>query len=77
VHGDVLDKKTLIAAMTGKGVVYANLAGDLEAMRKAMMKGARRVLKVAMRGGTTIAIPTTAMTSDGGCVDGDDRGGGD
>jgi len=37
VEGDVLDEKTLQGAMVGQDVVYANLAGDLEPMARAVV----------------------------------------
>jgi uncharacterized protein YbjT (DUF2867 family) len=38
VEGDVLDMKTLEAAMAGQDVVYANLAGDLEQQAQCIAK---------------------------------------
>jgi uncharacterized protein YbjT (DUF2867 family) len=38
VEGDVLDMPTLKEAMSGQDVVYANLAGDLEPMAKAVVR---------------------------------------
>ena len=38
IEGDVLDIKTLEAAMTGQDVVYANLAGDLEQLARCIVK---------------------------------------
>jgi len=37
VEGDVLDEKKLQGAMVGQDVVYANLAGDLEPMARAVV----------------------------------------
>jgi len=37
VEGDVLDSKTLMAAMQGQDVVYANLAGDLAPQARAIV----------------------------------------
>ena len=38
VEGDVLDTKTLEAAMAGQDVVYANLAGELEQQARCIVK---------------------------------------
>ena len=39
VEGDVLDLKSLEVAMTGQGVVYANLSGQMEQQARNMVKG--------------------------------------
>ncbi len=38
VEGDVLDVKTLEAAMTGQDVVYANLAGQMEQQARCIVQ---------------------------------------
>jgi len=38
IEGDVLDFNQLKEALTGQDIVYANLAGDLEAMAKNIVK---------------------------------------
>jgi uncharacterized protein YbjT (DUF2867 family) len=55
VEGDVLDQKTLEAAMTGQDVVYANLDGDLEPQARgivtAMEKtGLKRLIFISSMG---------------------------
>lgn len=55
VEGDVLDAGQLRAAMTGQDVVYANLAGDMEAMAIALVvamkaAGVKRLVFVASLG---------------------------
>ncbi|WP_438492580.1 NAD(P)H-binding protein [Paenibacillus sp. IHBB 3054] len=42
IEGDVLNIETLIDAMTGQDVVYANLAGDLERMAKTIVEAMGR-----------------------------------
>jgi len=42
VEGDVLDQKTLEAAMAGQDVVYANLDGDLEQQARCIVKAMER-----------------------------------
>ena len=41
VEGDVLDGKTLTAAMTGQDVVYANLAGPLDQQARCIIQAMR------------------------------------
>lgn len=41
VEGDVLDGKTLTAAMTGQDVVYANLAGPLDQQARCIVQAMR------------------------------------
>lgn len=43
VEGDVLDSKTLEAAMAGQNVVYANLAGELEQQARCIAKSMQKV----------------------------------
>jgi uncharacterized protein YbjT (DUF2867 family) len=43
VEGDVLDSKTLVAAMSGQDVVYANLAGELEQQAQCIVKSMQKV----------------------------------
>lgn len=43
VEGDVLDGKTLEAAMAGQDVVYANLAGELEPQARCIVKTMQKV----------------------------------
>ncbi len=55
VEGDVLDGKTLEAAMTGQDVVYANLAGDLEQQARCIVKtmqkaGIKRLIFISSMG---------------------------
>jgi len=55
VKGDVLDGKALEIAMQGQDVVYANLAGDMEAMAQVIVRsmknlGMRRLLFVSSMG---------------------------
>jgi uncharacterized protein YbjT (DUF2867 family) len=55
VEGDVLDRATLNEAMAGQDVVYANLAGDLEAMAKSIVRamddaGVRRLIWISSMG---------------------------
>jgi len=55
VEGDVLDRQTLKAAMAGQDVVYANLAGDLEAQAKSIVQamhetGVRRLIFISSMG---------------------------
>jgi uncharacterized protein YbjT (DUF2867 family) len=52
VEGDVLDMKTLEAAMSGQDVVYANLAGKLEQQARCIVKamdatGAKRLIFIS------------------------------
>jgi uncharacterized protein YbjT (DUF2867 family) len=42
VEGDVLDKKSLEAAMAGQDVVYANLAGELEQQARCIVAAMRK-----------------------------------
>ena len=42
VEGDVLDQKSLEAAMAGQDVVYANLAGDLEQQARCIVAAMRK-----------------------------------
>ena len=55
IEGDVLNLKTLVGAMTGQDVVYANLAGDMKAQAEhiveAMHKsGLKRLIFVSSMG---------------------------
>ena len=55
VEGDVLDTKTLEAAMAGQDVVYANLAGELEQQARCIVKamektGVKRLIFVSSMG---------------------------
>jgi uncharacterized protein YbjT (DUF2867 family) len=55
VEGDVLDMKTLEAAMTGQDVVYANLAGQLEQQARCIVKamekaGIKRLIFISSMG---------------------------
>ncbi|HXD78734.1 MAG TPA: NAD(P)H-binding protein [Puia sp.] len=55
IEGDVLDYPKLKAAMTGQEIVYINLAGDLEAMTRNIVRamkegGVRRVLLISSIG---------------------------
>jgi uncharacterized protein YbjT (DUF2867 family) len=55
VEGDVLDNKTLEAAMAGQDVVYANLAGDLEQQARCIVKtmqevGIKRLIFISSMG---------------------------
>ena len=55
VEGDVLDTKTLEAAMGGQDVVYANLAGELEQQARCIVKamektGVKRLIFVSSMG---------------------------
>lgn len=43
VEGDVVDNKTLEAAMAGQDVVYANLAGDLEQQARCIVRAMQKV----------------------------------
>ena len=54
VEGDVLDTKTLEAAMAGQDVVYANLAGELE-------QQARRIVKAMEKTGVKRLIFVSSM----------------
>jgi uncharacterized protein YbjT (DUF2867 family) len=55
IAADVLDEHALQAAMAGQDVVYANLAGDLERMAKAIVNamtdvGVRRLIFISSMG---------------------------
>jgi uncharacterized protein YbjT (DUF2867 family) len=55
VEGDVLDTKTLEAAMAGQDVVYANLAGQLEQQARCIVKimektGLKRLIFISSMG---------------------------
>jgi uncharacterized protein YbjT (DUF2867 family) len=55
VEGDVLDAKTLEAAMAGQDVVYANLAGQLEQQARCIVKamektGIKRLIFISSMG---------------------------
>src|SRR5277367_491815 len=55
VEGDVLDTKTLAAAMVGQDVVYANLAGDLEQQARCIVEtmmttGPKRLIFISSMG---------------------------
>ena len=55
IEGDVLDYDQLKAAITGQDIVYANLAGDLEAMAKNIVKAmdetlVRRIIAISSIG---------------------------
>ena len=55
VEGDVLDAKTLEAAMAGQDVVYANLAGQLEQQARCIVKamektGLKRLIFISSMG---------------------------
>ena len=55
VEGNVLDTKTLEAAMAGQDVVYANLAGELEQQARCIVKamektGVKRLIFVSSMG---------------------------
>jgi len=55
IEGDVLDYPKLKAAMTGQDIVYINLAGDLEAMTRNIVRamkeaGVRRVILISSIG---------------------------
>src|SRR5208283_2146940 len=55
VEGDVLDTKTLEAAMVGQDVVYANLAGQLEQQARCIVKamqktGIKRLIFISSMG---------------------------
>lgn len=43
IEGDVLDKARLESAMQGVDIVYANLAGDLESMARAVVESMQKV----------------------------------
>jgi uncharacterized protein YbjT (DUF2867 family) len=55
VEGDVLDRKTLTAAMAGQDVVYANLAGQLEQQAQGIVQamqetGIKRLVFISSMG---------------------------
>jgi uncharacterized protein YbjT (DUF2867 family) len=55
VEGDVLDKKTLVAAMKGQDVVYANLSGRLEEQARLIVEtmnesGVKRLIFISSMG---------------------------
>ncbi|MCL6586298.1 MAG: NAD(P)H-binding protein [Anoxybacillus sp.] len=55
IEGDVMDRVTLQKAMTGQDVVYANLAGNLEAMAKNVVEamnaaGVKRLIWISSMG---------------------------
>src|ERR1700690_1623580 len=55
VEGDVLDSKTLMAAMQGQDVVYANLAGDMAPQARAIVDamhatGLKRLIFISSMG---------------------------
>jgi uncharacterized protein YbjT (DUF2867 family) len=55
VEGDVLDTRSLIGAMRGQDVVYANLAGPLEAQARSIVEamtatGLRRLIFISSMG---------------------------
>lgn len=55
VEGDVLNLETLTAAMAGQDVIYANLAGELEAQARNIVKamnasGVRRLVFISSMG---------------------------
>jgi uncharacterized protein YbjT (DUF2867 family) len=55
IEGDVLDTAALTAAMAGQDVVYANLAGDLVPMTRAIVRamhdaGVRRLIWISSMG---------------------------
>ncbi len=55
VEGDVLDRKTLMAAMHGQDVVYANLAGDMAPQARAIVDamhaaGLKRLIFISSMG---------------------------
>lgn len=55
VEGDVLNYSELKGAITGQDIVYANLAGDLEAMAKNIVKameetGVKRIIAISSIG---------------------------
>jgi uncharacterized protein YbjT (DUF2867 family) len=55
VEGDVLDKSTLLAAMRGQDVVYANLAGDMVRQARAIIDamhatGVKRLIFISSMG---------------------------
>ena len=55
VEGDVLDRTTLIEAMTGQDVVYANLAGDMKRQAEVIVDamhatGVRRLIFISSMG---------------------------
>jgi uncharacterized protein YbjT (DUF2867 family) len=55
VEGDVLDSKTLYAAMSGQDVVYANLSGDMEQQARNIVtamesQGVKRLIFISSMG---------------------------
>jgi uncharacterized protein YbjT (DUF2867 family) len=55
IEGDVLNLKTLVGAMTGQDVVYANLAGDMKAQAEHIVEamhtsGLKRLIFVSSMG---------------------------
>ena len=55
IEGDVLDSKTLMAAMQGQDVVYANLAGDMPPQARAIVDamhatGLKRLIFISSMG---------------------------
>jgi putative NADH-flavin reductase len=55
IEGDVLDYVTLKKAIAGQDIVYVNLAGDLEAMARSIVKamnetGVKRIITISSIG---------------------------